>query len=267
MRIKSPLSSPTPWSWPWAVAGLLLGGAGMCFWQAPAHWATDVLRQLSSQKVAFLDVRGTVWRGSARLALIGGDGESATALPGRLEWELRPAWFGLEAELRAKCCIEHSLNFSVLPRLGGIKISFSDSVSQWPMQLLAGLGSPWNTLQMQGQLGVTAKGLWVDWSSGSRLMGGQAQLEVTQLSSSLSTLRPIGSYRLSLQGGAESPIVLETLEGPLRLSGSGQWSANGLRFEGLATTAPEQEVVLAPVMEMIGRRDGARTTIKIGSTS
>jgi general secretion pathway protein N len=171
----------------------------------------------------------------------------------------------MAVELHANCCMNQPWSFSVFPRWGGVRILAEDSISQWPLQLLVGLGSPWSTLNMKGQLGISTKGLWIDWSRGTRIVGGHAQLDVSQLSSHLSTLRPMGSYRLSVQGGAAPVISLETLEGALRLSGSGQWNAEGLRFEGLATVAPEQEAVLARVLEIVGRREGTKSIIKIGN--
>lgn len=241
-----------------------MGVALTCFFHAPARWLTDSLRLWSQHKAAFADARGTVWQGSTRLVVIEDGGGSAVALPGRLEWRLRPRWPGMAVELHANCCMNQPWTFSVFPRWGGVRISAEDSISQWPVQLLVGLGSPWNTLNMTGQLRISTQGFWVDWSKGARTVGGNAQLDVFQLSSHLSTLRPVGSYRLSVQGGAAAVISLETLEGTLRLSGSGQLNADGLRFEGLAKTASEQEAVLARVLEVVGRREGAQSIIQIG---
>jgi general secretion pathway protein N len=47
----------------------------------------------------------------------------------------------------------------IQPRLGGGKIQVSDSQTQWPAALLAGLGTPWNTLQLDGALLLSTRGL------------------------------------------------------------------------------------------------------------
>ena len=60
------------------------------------------------------------------------------------------------------------------------------------------------------------------------------------MSSRLSTLSPMGSYRLTLHGGPSPSLELSTLEGSLQLSGQGQWVAQRLRFSGVASAAPER---------------------------
>ena len=96
---------------------------------------------------------------------------------------------------------------------------------------------------------------------------GQAQLDALGMSTRLSTLRPMGSYRLVLQGGrhGEAPTLqLSTLDGALLLSGSGQWVGQRLRFTGEARAAPEREAALANLLNIIGRRSGARSIITLG---
>jgi general secretion pathway protein N len=84
------------------------------------------------------------------------------------------------------------------------------------------------------------------------------------MSSRLSTLKPMGSYRLSVQGGSGVAFTLETLEGSLQLTGSGQWVGDRLRFEGVASAPPERRVALANLLNILGQRDGARSIIKLG---
>jgi general secretion pathway protein N len=74
----------------------------------------------------------------------------------------------------------------------------------------------------------------------------------------------MGSYRLALEGGPEPTLQLTTLEGSLQLRGSGRWIQGGLRFEGEASAAPERAEALANLLNIIGRRDGARSIIKVG---
>ena len=84
------------------------------------------------------------------------------------------------------------------------------------------------------------------------------------MSSRLSTLRPMGSYRLLLSGGEVPTLALSTLDGALQLSGTGQWVGQRLRFAGEASAAPEREAALANLLNIIGRRSGARSIITVG---
>lgn len=252
-----------PWSWALAggLLGLLLGLA--CF--APAQWLTRALQQASGERVVFGEVRGTVWRGSASLSLTGGPGsQDSASLPGRLAWELRPGWAGLQATLMADCCMQLGWRLELLPRWGGASLRFSDHLSQWPAQWLSGLGTPWNTLQFTGQLLLDTRGLALQWSAGRLSVAGGARLDAQQMGSRLSTLQPMGSYRLEMQGGATPGFTLQTVEGSLQLSGQGQWVGNRLRFDGVATSAPDRLEALSNLLNILGRRDGARSLIKVG---
>jgi general secretion pathway protein N len=160
--------------------------------------------------------------------------------------------------------MQQAWRLSVQPHWGGVSLALADSLSQWPALWLTGLGTPWNTVQAEGQLTLSTQALSLQWAAGRLLLAGRAQLDAAQISSRLSTLRPMGSYRITLLGGATPSIALETLEGSLQLSGSGQWVGSKLRFEGLASAAPERLEALSNLLNIIGRRDGARAIIKVG---
>jgi general secretion pathway protein N len=139
-----------------------------------------------------------------------------------------------------------------------------DGASQWPAALLAGLGTPWNTLQLDGEVRLTTQALSVEWIEGRPRIAGRAELEASRIASRLSTLRPMGSYRITLQGGTQATLRLETLEGSLQLSGTGQWVGQRLRFRGEASAVPGREGALANLLNIIGRRTGDRSLISIG---
>ena len=209
--------------------------------------------------------RGTVWTGSAQLVLTGGSAsKDRTALPGRVQWQLRPTLTGLRAQWLASCCTSAPMQAQAHLGWASLRIAVADSQSQWPAGLLTGLGTPWNTLQPQGQLALQTTGLELRWAAGRMVMAGQVQLDARARSSRLSTLRPLGSYRLALQGGEAPTLALTTLEGALQLSGTGQWVGNRLRFTGEATAAPDREAALSNLLNIIGRRSGARSIITVG---
>ena len=97
-------------------------------------------------------------------------------------------------------------------------------------------------------------------------MTGQAELELNNVESPLTTLDRLGSYRLQLNGARRSPpaFTLSTLEGVLLLDGSGQWTGSQLRFRGEARAAPGAEDELDNLLNFFGRRQGALSLISIG---
>ena len=261
-------ASPRP-PWAWAATGLVLGLLLCALIFAPARWLKDWVQQASAGQLLLEDARGTLWTGSTRLTLSGGAGSVDVAtLPGRLSWRLRPSFTGgtpgLALELSAACCLQQAWVWQFLPHLNGLQMVISDNQSQWPAQLLSGLGTPWNTIAAQGQLSVGTKALTLNWVAGRLQVAGGAQVDALDLSSRLSTLRPMGSYRFTLGGGATPELQLTTLSGSLQLSGRGQWVGNKLRFTGEASAAPESLTALSNLLNIIGRRDGARSIIQVG---
>lgn len=252
--------------WGWAIAGALLGLALVFTLTAPARWLAQALYSASGGMVQLNDPSGSLWTGSARLVLTGGAGsQDVTALPGRVQWRLRPGPTGVQAVVTADCCTPSGpVHLSVSPRWGGMRLSVADSQSQWPAAVLTGLGTPWNTIQPQGELSLHTRGLTVESLAGRTTVTGQADITVRHLSSRLSTLQPMGSYQLQVRGGDSVSLALSTLEGALRLSGSGQWVGSRLRFSGEATAAPGMESQLANLLNIIGRRQGEKAIISIG---
>ncbi len=267
MKRKPAHTPATPWRWAWAggTLGLLLA----LLLVAPARWLAAGLAQASNGQLQLSDARGTVWNGSAQLVLAGGaDSHDSSALPERLRWTLRPstqgAALGMSLGLWAECCMAQPLQIQAAPHWGGAHITLADNQSHWPAALLAGLGAPWNTLQPEGALTLQTQGLALDWNAGRMQLAGQLQLDATDVASRLSTLKPMGSYRATLTGGSPTTLALETINGSLQLIGSGQWVGNRLHFDGTATAAPERVDALSNLLNIIGRRVGARATIKVG---
>jgi general secretion pathway protein N len=257
----------------WAVAGAVLGALIGLVAFAPAAWLASAVAGATGDRLLLTDARGTVWNGSALPVLTGGPGSrDASALPGRLEWNL--AWRGLGAEIRARqaCCLRGEVRALLRVGFGRTSVQLlpaeSSTLGQWPAAWLAGLGTPWNTLQLGGTLRLTSPGLTLEWVQGRMRFSGEAALDVAHASSRISTLDTLGSYRLTVRGNAASgdaaTLSLVTVEGALRLSGQGEWTGTGLRFRGEAQAAEGSETALNNLLNIIGRRQGARSVISIG---
>lgn len=258
-------SSPWRWAMLGAAAGLLLA---TLVW-APAHWLAAAVAQASHGQVQLQQPRGTVWRGDAVLTLTPDHAsEDPRSLPSRLHWEWGLGLSGLHLRLSSGCCTPQPLQWRLSYLQGAPSLRLDDQTSTWPLSLLAGLGAPWNTLQAEGRLQWQSTGLRLDWRQGQVHWHGQTQLQVQDLASRLSTLRPMGSYRISLRGtddGSSTPALdLYTLAGPLRLSGQGQWSGQRLRFTGEASADDGFEAALSNLLNIIGRREGPRSRLSLG---
>ena len=251
---------------PWAacVAGALLGGLiGLALF-APAHWLTRALERISADRVQWQHVGGTIWSGSGQPTVrLGPTDASLGTLPGAVHWTIRPQWDGLALAVYADCCTTQALQFSLHMGWDGMRLVLADGVSRWPAQLLDGLGAPWNTLRAQGSLALRSQQLQLHMAQGRWRLGGSAQLEAIDISTRLSPLKPLGSYRLRVVGGETPSLDITTLAGSLQIEGQGQWTAQGLRVQAQAQAAPGYEDRLGNLLNIIGQRQGARATLRL----
>jgi general secretion pathway protein N len=264
---RTAASGASPWGW--ALSGALLGALLASLIWAPARWLSEVLGQATQQQVLMDSPRGTLWQGSAQLTLSGGAGSrDAQTLPGRLHWRIEPGLSTWTLALRADCCMDQAAKVTVRAGWATQQLQLDDHLSRWPAAWLSGLGAPWNTLQTEGQLQLRTENLKLQWADGRLQMQGLAELEAHRMSSRLSTLKPMGSYRVQVQGtaqGSATPqLLLSTLQGPLQLQGQGQWVGHKLRFSGEASADAGAETALSNLLNIIGRRQGTRSLLSLG---
>ena len=252
----------------WAVAGVGLGIAAAALVHAPAAWIAAALAGASDSRVQLIEPRGTVWHGEGRLLVGEGAGSpDARVLPGRVYWTLGWSAGALQLLTRADCCAPVAQQLRLVPSWGGYTAHLADGSSQWPAALLSALGAPWNTVQPEGELQLRTRGVSVEWSDGQAKLLGQVQVDALAMASRLSTVRPVGSYRVTLTGpgGSAMPTLqLQTLEGPLRLQGSGQRHGARWRFTGEASADPQSESALGNLLNMVGRRQGNKSLLSLG---
>jgi general secretion pathway protein N len=256
----------------WAVAGALIGIVVGLVVFAPAAWLASAVASATQQRLLLADARGTLWSGSAVVVLTGGpDSRDAASLPGRLQWTLGFKGLGFDLQAQHACCLNGSVLLQIRPGFGRTAYTLvppAGWVGQWPSAWLGGLGTPFNTLQLGGSIRLSSPGLALESVQGRWRMTGRADVELLNASSRLSTLDALGSYRLSINGdpaaAGTSQLALSTLEGALRLSGSGSWGPAGVRFNGEASAAAQNEAALSNLLNIIGRRQGARSVISIG---
>jgi len=258
-----------------AVAGVVVGLLVGLVLFAPAAWLAKAVASATNQRLVFADARGTIWNGSAVPILTGGaDSRDASYLPGRLEWTLSPRLYGVELAARQECCINGTLRLQIRPGFGRIKATYAPPAGSgtvlgaWPSAWLGGLGTPWNTLQLGGTARIASPGFSIEQVEGRWRLDGKLDLELEAVSSRLTTLDTLGSYRVTLTGGASqnsaTMLSLTTTDGPLQLIGSGTWGPAGVKFRGEARSAAVDEAALSNLLNIIGRRDGARSIISIG---
>lgn len=259
-RFSSPFHASTsvPGLAFWAFAGVLLGVLITVLLHAPASWLAAAVAKASQNKVQLVDAQGSLWRGSARLLLVPG-GQKPVLLPERLRWTADILGLGVQLTLLPECCASRAALLHWQPGWRQQQVRVQNLDMRLPATLLAGLGTPFNTLGFDGEVALSSPQLLLKTQSQSQqwqLQGG-AQLQLLQLSSSLATLPVLGSYQIALIGGANTSVQLSTLSGALQLQGDGGWQNGRFAFAGQAQAAPGYEESLANILNVIGQRNGA----------
>ncbi len=235
----------------------------------PAAWVTPLCARYTHGRVALADVSGSLWRGSAFLVLApggqpdpslptadaGGASLMAARLPYRVLW--RAGFWSLfrgEVQLDVREDRPLSQNVRIVAGLNGALVGAGDiSV---PASLLSGLGAPFNTLDLQGDTRLE----WTDWHLLRSGAYGQLTVMLNDMSSSISRVRPLGSYRAIIRAaGTDVTLQLSTETGPLFLSGKGQGNADGFQFNGQAHAGETAQANLSGLLPLLGPRVDANT--------
>lgn len=224
----------------------------------PARWFAGQLAERSGGRVSLVDVEGTLWNGSAAV-VIGSDEASGTVsvLPGRLYWKARAGFSGIALQVTD-------------PELLPTPVAVTESHQVWhlasgrahlPLPVLVGLGTPFNTLHFTG----TAEATWDNWTFAPGSATGHASITLERVASQLSTVDPLGSYRVDLEGnGPDTALKLSTVSGPLFLEAAGTLDAQGAHVRGTARAAPDAHDRLADLLGVVGRYDGNVSTFGYG---
>jgi len=220
--------------------------------RAPAAWLGDWLEARS--KLRLIDARGTVWQGSALLGI--SNGRETTLLPGRIEWRIDAL-----AATRIAGHVSHPwLAAPATLSLGAQGLAFARGSARLPAGVLAGAGAPFNTLRPGGVLELA----WSDGEIRGSALTGELQIDWRDAQSALSTIAPLGSYRLRVSGSGGAPALeLQTLSGPLQMRGSGNINGSRIKFSGIATAEPAMQPALNGLLGVLGMRSGDKVLLAI----
>jgi len=220
----------------------------------PAAWMGALVEKQTGGRLTLGDAQGTLWRGSAFIGgAAGGNSPVTPLLPGRFSWRLSPLALVGMVDLR----LEN-------PEALAQPVDFKGSWKQWqlspsalllPAEGLSGLGAPLNTLAPSGTMRLSWTNLARTADSGVVAVNGRTTLELTDMSSRMSPLRPLGSYLLALDWqGQRAQLTLSSVKGPLLLSGAGSLDQGRFQFSGQAEAANGYEDTLANLLNLLGQR-------------
>jgi general secretion pathway protein N len=220
----------------------------------PAAWLAAIAERQSSGRLILGNAQGTLWRGSAFIGGAASAGGPVTPLlPGRFGWRLSP--LALVGTLDMRLENEAALSQTVTLSGSWTQWQISPAALLLPAQGLAGLGAPLNTIAPSGTIRLSWTALDVALAGGGIALEGRTMLEMTDMASSLSAIRPLGSYEMTFDWhGRQAQLVLRSLKGPLLLDGGGELGGGRFQFSGQAQAAPGHEAALANLLSLLGQR-------------
>lgn len=224
----------------------------------PARWLTVLVPE--KWPVALVDAQGTVWNGTAALAL--GPSHNRRRLPDTLQWR----WSfknGPRLELSHPW-----LNGPVLLALTQGGLALSSRTLTLPASALATVDARLAAVGPEGYLTLRWPALQlkhVPPAEGTRLL----EAEWRDAASALTPIRPLGHYNMTLTAkGQGNELVLTTRQGPLMLEGKGTVDPRqGLDFTGTARADPNAgdrvSAALQDVLAALGPRQNNVTMLRL----
>ena len=248
----------------WLIAGFLAVSITAVA-SVPAAWLVPLIDRQSGGRLSLADVEGSLWQGSAVIGAAAARDEAlAPLLPGRCAWRISPLVLLGVIDIR----IENPAVATAPVTIRGnwLSLEIGAGSLSLPADGLAALGAPFNTIQPAGVMRASWPALKVAQRGGEWQVDGQVQVDLTQINSALSPVKPLGAYRLRIDWqGTTAKLDLQSLSGPLLLTGKGEIVRGALRFSGQAMAQEGEEARLIALLNLLGQRRqlGERTVVAL----
>ena len=224
----------------------------------PAPWFSHAIESMTGHTLLLRDPVGTAWSGSGRLFARQRSGEMLDL--GALHWVS-----SLSGALTGKLAADLSFGESATPvhvELSPASTTVRGLNLELPGQILAIFAPDVEALGPQGRIRIRSDSLRFDANS----ILGLAEVEWRPVRLARAQGLDLGSHVARLRGGGRKlDIELATIEGPLRLSGSGTWARDsGLTVSGAIEHGEDRSGTMTPFFQGVcsGYRPG-RCTFRI----
>jgi general secretion pathway protein N len=227
-------------------------------WQIPASWFANRLGSQTACRITLHQPQGSIWNGSAAIGFSEIDMASGVCRPPNAITE-RFQWNNECNILSASC--KGAIEFSALKKplqyslsLSGLHLKAGEIIL--PVNGLEALGSPWSSLRPRGEMLMAWSDLTINSASNATPVG-NIQIEMHDVSSAVSPVKPLGSYEIAITllptGGTWD---VHTITGPLLIKGAGEIDHQQTHFSGEVSATPEAEEALVGLLSLLGKRNG-----------
>ena len=215
---------------------------------APATLLAKIVETASNGQFVLANASGTLWQGSATPAIRQRAG-SFFALE-KLHWDIAvlPLFTGKLVSQFRWDNVEQIQPMAVT--LSFSQVELRDVVLPLSAGIMGELTPLLQPIQLSGQMYIRSEKFTLTRQG----MNGNAVAEWSNAGSVLSTVKPLGNYRINLAGlGERLEITLLTTSGVLLLEGTGSFSASqGLRFQGSARASADSKGSIDELLSNFG---------------
>ncbi len=220
--------------------------------EMPASWFAWGLNRYTQGAVRLDPIVGSLWSGNGRLVIY-----YPQTVPhdfGNAEWRINPLWlFAGRVQMywrteSADARLRTTLQF------GKNRTQLLETEAAFPARTIGTFYSPASLISPKGQVLVRTDKLMID----SNGLEGSAEISWLNAGSSLSTVQPLGDYRLEVTGsGKTAALKLSTARGDLELTGQGQWQVSTGQIQFTGSAAPREHASeLEPLLKLLGNGQG-----------
>jgi general secretion pathway protein N len=221
--------------------------------EMPASWFAWGLNRYTQGSVRLDPTAGSLWGGNGRLVIY-----YPPTTPhdfGQTEWRINPFWL-FAGRVQLSLLANHQ-DKRIKTTLGLARHSFllKETEAEFPAAFVAQLYIPLSLISPQGKVRISTGDLTL--SPGK--VDGVAALEWMNAGSSLSSVQPLGDYRLDITGAEKNAnLKLTTLRGDLEFTGQGQWQPQTGQVQINGSALPRARAgELESLLNMLGPDQGS----------
>ncbi len=220
--------------------------------ELPAAWFAWCLNQVTHGTVRLDPIGGSLWSGNGKLVVY--YPQSTPHDLGTAEWNINPLWlFAGRLQMHWQASAP-DMSIDTILRLGFGPMQLVDADISFPAQSVSSFYPAATLLSPKGQVRIHTTKISIDQNG----IEGNGEILWQNAGSSLSSVQPLGDYRLEITAeGKSANLKLTTARGALEFTGQGQWQAQSGQLLITGAAVPHEHVnELVPLLNLLGPDQG-----------